>query len=223
MSRETERLIRQLAENASPIRPLARPYARTATWLGLSAVYVMFVLLIFPTRHELSSKFHEPLFITEQVAALTTGIAAAMVAFATVIPAFDRRWILLPFLPLAAWLGSLGRGCLQELNRFGLRDLPLDHNPECFPFIVLLGSIPAVAMAIMLRQGAPITPHLTAAFGGLAAAGLGNIVVRLIHPEDVSVMLLVWHVGGVMALSALAGSAGRYFLNWRSIKYRSIR
>ena len=72
-------------------------------------------------------------------------------------------------------------------------------------------------MVVMLRRGAPLTPHLTAALGGLAAAGIGNIGVRFIHPEDVSVMLMVWHVGGVMLLCAFAGSAGRHFLNWRSI------
>src|SRR5207247_2207869 len=95
--------------------------------------------------------------------------------------------------------------------------LPLTHSPWCIPFIVLLGAIPAIAMAAMLRRGAPLTPHLTAALGGLAAAGLANVGVRIIHPEDVSMMLLVWHVGSVMALSALAGSIGRYFLNWPSV------
>ena len=37
------------------------------------------------------------------------------------------------------------------------------------------------------------------------------------HAEDVSVMLIVWHIGGVMGLAALAASAGRLLLNWRSI------
>ena len=84
----------------------------------------------------------------------------------------------------------------------------------CLPSIVLLGTVPAVVMAVMLRRGAPLTPYLTAALGGFAAAGIGNAGVRLVHPEDVSVMLLVWHVGSVMALSILAGSAGRYLLKW---------
>ena len=72
-------------------------------------------------------------------------------------------------------------------------------------------------MALMLRRGAPLTPHLTAALGGLAAAGLANVGVRIIHSEDVSVMLLVWHVGSVIVLSALAGSIGHYFLKWPSV------
>ena len=83
--------------------------------------------------------------------------------------------------------------------------------------MVAFGTVPAVAMVVMIRRGAPLTPHLTAALGGLAAAGIGNLGVRLFHPEDVSVMLIVWHVGGVMGLSVLAASAGQLLLNWRSI------
>jgi hypothetical protein len=41
--------------------------------------------------------------------------------------------------------------------------------------------------------------------------------VRLVHPEDVSVMLIVWHMGGVMGLSALAAGVGQLLLNWRSL------
>ncbi len=221
MNRDTKHLIGILAKDARPVRPLPEPYIRAAIWLALSIAYIAVVLLLTPAGDDLSSKLSEPLFIAEQVAALATGIAAAMAAFVTVIPGHSRRWIMLPLLPLSIWLGSLGPGCIQELNRSGLRALPLHHNVSCFPFIVLLGAAPAVAMAVMLRRGAPMTPHLTAALGGLAAAGLGNVGVRIMHPEDVTVMLLVWHTGGVIALSMLAGSVGHYFLNWRSLR-RSI-
>jgi len=218
MSGDTRRLIRQLAQNARPVRPLAGPHIRAAIWLALSASYVTVVLIVMPAHHDLTSKLFEPLFVVEQSAALATGIAAAVAAFATVVPGRDRRWVMLPLLPFAIWLGSLGPGCIQELENFGIQGLPLQHSLWCFPFIVLLGAIPAFAMVVMLRRGAPLTPHLTAALGGLAAAGLGNLGVRLVHPEDVSVMLLVWHVGGVMAFSAVASGAGHYFFNWRSIR-----
>jgi hypothetical protein len=120
---------------------------------------------------------------------------------------------MLPLLPLTVWLASLGPGCLREFKQFGFA-IPLEHSLLCLPFIVLLGAVPAAAMAVMLRRGAPLTPFISAALGGLAAAGIGNAGVRLVHPEDVTVMLLVWHVGSVMALSILAGSAGRYLLKW---------
>ena len=218
MTRDTKQLIELLAENARPVRPLPQPCVRAAVWLALSVSYIAAVLMLMPAQNDIPSRLSEPLFIAEQCAAIATGIAAAVAAFLTIIPGHSRRWVMLPVLPLSIWLGTLGPGCVQELNRFGLRALPLHHSLSCFPFIALLGAIPAVAMAVMLRRGAPLTPRLTAALGGLAAAGLGNVGLRIIQPEDVTVMLLVWHTGGVIALSALAGSAGRYFLNWRSIR-----
>jgi len=69
----------------------------------------------------------------------------------------------------------------------------------------------------MLRRGAPLTPHLMTALGGLAAAGLGNFGLRLFHEQDASLTVLVWQFGTVFMLSALAGWAGHYLLNWRSI------
>jgi hypothetical protein len=215
----TEAFIRRLAENAPPVRPLAQPYRRAATWLALSIGYVAVVALIVATvtQRDLSSNLADPIFILEESAALITGVAAAVAAFATTIPGRNSKWMLLPLPSFAIWLASLGPGCIREWNLFGWQALPLSHNVWCFPFIILCGAVPAAVMAVMLRRGAPITPHLTAALGGLAAAGLGNAGVRLVHPEDVTVMLLVWHMGGVMALSALAASAGRYLLNWRSI------
>jgi len=75
----------------------------------------------------------------------------------------------------------------------------------CLPAIVLVGTVPAIAMAVMLRRGAPLTPKITAALGGLAAAGLGNFGLRLFHPQDSSLMVLVWQMGSVLLLTLLCG------------------
>jgi hypothetical protein len=69
-------------------------------------------------------------------------------------------------------------------------------------------------MAMMLRRGAPLTPRLTAALGGLAAAGLGNLGICLFHPHDSNLVMLVWHCGTVLVLAALAGAAGGQLLQW---------
>ena len=137
--------------------------------------------------------------------------------------------------PAAALLGmatAAARGMARNSRGklcAGWREyLSLHHDLTCLPYIVLLGTAPAIVLWIMLRRGAPLTPRWTAALAALAAAGLGNFCVRLGHPEDVTVMLLVWHAGGVIVLAALASVAGRTFLNWRSItgacpNFRSIR
>jgi hypothetical protein len=221
MTADTKQLIRELTEKVKPVRRPSGPSLRAVVWLGISVLYIGMFLLIMPARHDVTLNPNDRLFLIEQTAAFATGLTAAIAAFASVVPGYSRNWAALPILPFAVWLASLGPGCVQELNRLGIEQLPLSHNPWCVPFIILFGALPAVLITIMLRTGAPLTPRLTAALGGLAAAGLANVGVRIVHPEDVSIMLLVWHVGSVMALSALAGAAGRYFFNWTSIIKKS--
>jgi hypothetical protein len=221
MTADTKQLIRELTEKVKAVRRPPGPSLRALKWLGVSLVYIGAFLLIMPARHDVTLNPNDRLFLIEQTAAFATGLTAAIAAFASVVPGYGRNWAALPMLPFAVWLASLGPGCVEELNQFGIEHLPLSHNPWCVPFIVLFGALPAVLITIMLRTGAPLTPRLTAALGGLAAAGLANVGVRIVHPEDVSIMLLVWHVGSVMMLSALAGAAGRYFFNWTSVIQKS--
>ena len=125
MTTDTKQLIRRLTENADPVRPLARPSTRAAAWLVFSVAYIVLVLLIMPLPHDISPKLHDKLFIIEQIATLATGLAAAIAAFASIIPGYGRRWIMLPLLPLTIWLATLGPGCVQELNQSGFEHLPL--------------------------------------------------------------------------------------------------
>src|SRR5262249_44971713 len=146
-------------------------------WSIPSLAYVGIFVLIMPVRHDSSAAFRDHLFLVELAAAFATGLAAAIAAFTTIVPGYSRYWVALPAAPLVIWLASLGPGCAQQLNQFGIEGLPLRHSPWCVPFIVLFGTLPAVLATVMLRRGAPLTPCLTAALGGLAAAGLANVGV----------------------------------------------
>jgi hypothetical protein len=212
MSRNTQELIDSLSRDLSPVRPLRQPLIRTALWVALLVPYTGLVIIVlgFLLKRPIST-LDRP-FLMEQTFALLTGISAAMAAFTSVIPGRNRSYLLWPLLPLIAWLGTLGKSCLATgpLAITG-------HNVWCFPFVIILGIAPAIVLWKMLRRGAPLTPNVTAGLGALAAAGVGNFCVRLIHQEDVTLMLLFWHVGGVFLLSILSGTAGRYLLNWRSL------
>jgi hypothetical protein len=183
----------------------------------LAIPYVALVVIVMSPRSDLVAKLSDTAYVIEQVAALATGVAAGLAAFASIVPGFDRRILLLPILLFAVWFASLGLGCIRSWLRFGAEGLSLQPDWVCFPAIVLVGLVPAIAMAFMLRRGAPLTPHVTAALGGLAAAGLGNFGLRLFHAQDASIMVLVWQMGTVFVLTALAGWAGRFLLNWRSL------
>lgn len=217
MIKTTDAFIRRLAQDVKPVRPLPHPWVRTAVWLALSIPSVAVVTFLLWLRRGLPPIVSDPPFAIEQGAAFATGVAAAAAAFVSVVPGYRRKVLLLPGLPIAAWLGSMGHGCVQDWIQFGSDGLRLRPDWICLPIIALMGAVPAIAMALMLRRGAPLTPRVTMAFGGLAAAGLGNFGLRFVHVEDASVMVLVWQCGAVFALSALAGWVGPRLLNWPSV------
>jgi hypothetical protein len=43
------------------------------------------------------------------------------------------------------------------------------------------------------------------------------------HLGDVTIMVLVWHVGGALIWSIAAGLIGEQVLNWRQARARALR
>lgn len=214
---DTETFIGRLAVEDEPVVRLAPPSMRLGLWLSLGLPYVAVIVFMMGPRPDLIAKFADPIYLIEQLAALATGIFAAFAAFASVVPGLDRRMLALPLIPLVVWLGSLGAGCVQAWMQFGPSGLSIQPDWECVPAIVLIGMVPGIAIALMLRRGAPLNPHLTTALGGLAAAGIGNFGLRFFHPQDASIMVLVWQMGTVFLLTALSGWAGKALLDWKSL------
>lgn len=219
---DTEKLIACLTENADPVRRLPSPWVRTALWFAIAILYVAVIVVMMAPRNDLALKFTDFRFLLEQVAALCTAIGAAVAAFQSIVPGYNRRFLLLPLVPLTVWLASLGHGCVQLWLR-GEALVSFTSDFICIPAIALVGTLPAAAMVLMLRKGAPLWPHASAALGGLAAAGLGNFGLRLFHAQDASLMVLVWQMGTVFMLTILCGWAGRLFLDWRPVIARVRR
>ncbi|MDO9561569.1 MAG: NrsF family protein [Bradyrhizobium sp.] len=219
---DTDKLIAGLTEHADAVRRLPSPWVRTASWFAMAVPYVVAIVMIMTPRDDLAVKFTDFRFLVEQVAALCTAIGAAVAAFQSIVPGYSRRLLLLPLVPLSVWLASVGEGCVEALLRGGaLQTFTSDFL--CIPAIALVGALPAVAMTLMLRKGAPLWPYTSAALGGLAAAGLGNFGLRFFHGQDASLMVLVWQVGTVFMLTILCGQAGRLFLDWRPAIARARR
>jgi len=213
---ETSELIRHLATGAVPVHRLPPPWLRTAMWLAISLPYVASVVVMKSAAIDFLEKF-DARFALEQTAILATALTAAIAAFASVIPGQNRKLYLLPLLPLTVWLASLGKGCASDWLRFGADGLHVHSDWECAPAAIFIGIIPAIAMVVMLRRGAPLAPRVSVALGALAVAALGNFALRIFHIGDVSVMVLFWHFGGLALISVLAGWIGRHVLSWRFV------
>ena len=214
---DTDTLIRELAAGAQPVRSLARPWVRAALWLAIAVPSALLVMVMMPSRGDWVSRLSMPRVISEEAFALTTGILAAIAAFASVVPGYNRKVLFLPLVPLAFWLGGLGQSSVRDWLQLTSQGFSMRSEWVCLPATIMAGAGPAIAMAVMLRRGAPLTPRLSALLGGLAAAGLGNLGVCVTHHAYGSVLVLVWHVGIVVVLTGLVGAAGRYLLNWRAI------
>lgn len=208
---ETHELISRLAADRRPVRRLRQPWVRALLWLAIALPPAAIAVW---GHGDATAATGDPRFVLGQAATLATALAAALAAFASIVPGFDRRVLLLPVLPFAVWIASVGYGCLLDWVQHGPDGLVIRPDWDCLPPAALIGIVPAMAMVFMLRRGAPLAPRLTLALAGLAVAAIVNFGLQFFHARDASIMVLVWHLGSVAVLSMLAGSLGRRVLGW---------
>jgi hypothetical protein len=217
----TDDLIARLASDVrTPAGRLPPPSRRVLWWLTLSMAWIVVVVALMQVRPDLAARLSEPRWLLEETAALLTAVTAATAALCAGVPGRPRweRW--LPLFPLAVWLGALGLGCVQDWLVTGPEGVALEPDWQCLQGIVFVGFIPGVVMAMMLRRVAPLAPVVSLGFGGLAAAALADVGLRLFHAQDAALMVLVWQVGTVALLSLISGAAGPRFIRWRHLKTR---
>lgn len=218
---KTEDLIHTLAAGTrSPLRRLPPPAVRLGLWLCVSVPWIALVVAVMGPRPDLAIKAEETRWLLEQGAALMTAATAAMAAFCAGVPGRPRWERTVPLAPVALWIGLLGVGCLRDWSLAGPQGLALRVDWACVPGIVTVGLVPGIAMAIMLRRGAPLAPILSVGLGGLAAAALADFGLRLFHAQDAGLMVLVWQVGTVATLTAFSAAFGRRLVRWRHLAAR---
>ena len=210
----TDELIHRLGARGAPVRPLAAPWLRGLLWGTGALAYLVVVDWVWMRTTTITLTLDRR-FLIEQAAALLTGLTAACAAFTTVVPGRSRRLAWWSLAPLALWLLSVGRQCVQDWSASGVPAL-LPHW-GCFAATVAVGLVPALVIVLMLRRGAPLTPTLTTALAGVAAAGLANFGVRFVHAMDVSFVVLTWHLAAVFALCLLVTRFGDHVFSWRKI------
>ena len=213
-STATDALIARLAQDARPVRPLPHPARRMLSWAVVALLFGVAMVWAIGPRPDLTERLTDARFLLEQGAALATGLAAAVVALSMTVPGASPLLRLLPVAPGAVWVGTLSVGCLRDWWRLGPEGLQITPDAACLFYIALIGSLPAVVLLSMLRRGVPLAPNWTIALAALAAAGLGNFALRFFHMQDAALMVLVWQVGSVALLAALAGLVGRQLLPW---------
>ncbi len=204
----SEDLIQSLASTLRPVRPAPHPARATAVWLAVVAAVIGLAMLVAGPRHDLAERLSGGFDLPQIVLASLTGVLAAFAAFQLALPERSRRWALLPLPATAAWLATMGWGCLQDLARFGPDALQIGVSVPCLVFIVGLGVPLTVAMLWLARHAAWLRAGPVAALGGLSAAALASVGLSFIHYLDAAAMVLAWHGLSVLVVTSLAALLG---------------
>ena len=208
----TPDLIESLAAGAAPVRRL-RPLLRAGAWL-LFAALVTALMALRETRPDLAQRLVDPEFILGLAASLATGVLAAVAAFLASVPGRSRAWLLLPLPALAAWISTIGYGCLGNWVSLAPGASPLAAESGCFAMLVLAGLPLSLVLLIMLRHAARTAPGPVGILAGLAVAGVTASALSIFHAHDASAIVLMWNLGIALLLAALGGAFGRRMLAW---------
>jgi hypothetical protein len=212
---DTDALIAALADGALPVRRLKPAWIRGLAWLALGLPPLLLIAMIDGIDVDPRTFVYDRSILFEIAAILATAVTSAICAFASTVPGVNRKWLLLPLVPLAVWLVNIGKSCVVDWVRLGAVGLLLRVDGTCFMPMVLMGIVPIAAMLLMLRRGAPLYPRSTLAMGALAVAALTNLGLRLIHAPDVSLMALAWSFAAVALIATMAKWSGSSLLDWR--------
>jgi len=84
----------------------------------------------------------------------------------------------------------------------------------CLASIIFLSVLPLTATIYALRQGAPTSPTLMGAVGGLLAGSLGATVFAMHCTNDSPLFVAIWYALAI-GLTAIVGLlVGQYVLRW---------
>jgi hypothetical protein len=218
---KTPDLIDALVDRATPVRRLRPPLVRAAMWLLFAALVLALIVAGHGLRPDIVDRLRQPVFVLSMIAALATGILAAIASFQISLPDRSRSWLLLPAPALIAWLSTIGYGCVFDWVSVTPNDNRIGETVRCFATL-LLTSVPlSIAMLVMLRYAALLRPNASSAMSGLAIAGITAFSLSLVHDFDASSTILVWNLGIAVLIAGLACLFGRRMLEWTASRLAS--
>ncbi|KPU61633.1 hypothetical protein AN403_5705 [Pseudomonas fluorescens] len=214
---KTDELIDVLAADLKPVRRLLPPVWRLIGWLAVSVPVMALMVAAMRMRPDIGVKLAEPVFLTQELASLATAFMAGWAALVTCVPGEPGWKLWTPVAPLALWIATLGRQCWDEWMRLGLSGMAFHSDLMCLPGIAMIGAIPALAIVLAIRRGARLRTPCAMWWGSLAAAALANVALRLFHPEDAALMVIVWQFGSVLLFMTMLSLCRRFLVPERMV------
>jgi hypothetical protein len=211
---KTTELIDALVASATPVRRLRPPLVRAMLWLAFAGLVLALVTVEHGLRADLMLRLHQPTFAISTAAALATGVLSAIAAFVISLPDRSRWWLVLPMPTLAAWISTIGYGCLTDWVSVGPEGVRFGEELRCFAIFVLTSVPLTLALAVMLRYAAMLRAGAVAMTGSLAIAAITATALSLFHDHDATAIILVWNLGTAALITGIAGLFGRRIFGW---------
>lgn len=211
----SESLIDELAADLRPVR--RRSDRRDAAVLaGVAGAELAGWLLLGFARPDLGDAMWEPSLwwkLGSLLALAVLGAAIALQSFAPErSPRAGLRWATVA-VGVALLIGGVLGVAPASWGELSAR-LDWRHGLMCVRDMAVLSVIPAVALGVLARRGAPIDPGGTALASGLAAAGWGAFVFAFACPADDPLYIAVWYLVGCGLTMLVAGLAIARAARW---------
>lgn len=201
-------LVRDLADDLTPVKPLLPPGTRALIWLATVAALALAGAAVGDLPALGRRLTAEPDMWLAVLGSTLTTILAAFAAFALSLPDRSGRWALLPLPAVLLWVGASGVGCLRDSLIPGAHAALAVEQRDCLLIIIGLSLPLSVLLIAMLRKGYSQNPGLAALIAGLAAAAAAATLLNFFHPFDATASDLAVHAAAVLLVIAASRLIG---------------
>lgn len=209
----TDDLIARLAALPAPTH--LRPKRMAAVAVLAVVLPVALFLGIIGTRHDLAAAWTNPVvpfktLLPLMLCALSQTLALRLTR-PEAQPGLMPLWFVVPVgTAIALWIGTfVSRPPAQRFAEVGVVSLA-----ECLGLILILAIVPAAATLQLLRQGASISPTLSGALAGFAAASGAATGYSLFCTRDNPLFFVTWYGTAIAIVTLASALVGRRLLRW---------
>ena len=212
---ETEQLIRELSDQAAPVKPVL-PRQWALRLLSVLLVYGGAMLWSMGLRPDWLVQLTRPLFAAEILLLVGLLLSAAITSVLMMYPdAYQQRGLLrVPYLLSFLLLALLSYQGLLPLDPRMQMPTPQSHTVECALFIAMAAVLPAALILMLLKKGATLAPVRAGALAVITSTTLSALALRLSEPIDTISHLLIWHYIPTIFFAMIGAWLGRLMLKW---------
>jgi hypothetical protein len=207
-------LVRQLAAEVKPTRPLWSVGGRLGLWMALEIGVLAWVAT--HTRNDFMQKLQQPVYAIEVLFFSAAALISAALALRSAIPGRALRASEVTFAAVLVLVGTLLVAAVEPIDATTSLSGFVRVGVPCAYGIGIFAAIPLLLLWWLVRRGASMSGGLSGLLAGAGASFFSFAMLRLKCPIDEPLHILTWHLLPALALTALSTLAGGRWLRFRS-------